>query len=155
MVPIFLIAQFFGVTNTRFSVIIVASALGMPFPVWLLKGYFDTIPVTLEEAALVDGCTRVAALARIILPLSAPGLLSVFMVTFILGWSQFVVPLVLITDTNLLPATVGIFRLMDEMQVRWNLVMAATLVTVVPPIIVYFFAQKHIVGGLTAGGVKQ
>ncbi|NPV55016.1 MAG: carbohydrate ABC transporter permease [Firmicutes bacterium] len=155
LVPVFVMAAKLNAINTYAAVFVTAAATGLPFPILLLKGYFDTISSSLDEAAMVDGCTRLQAIIRILLPLAVPGLVSAFMTTFILGWAQFIIPLILITDTSKMPVTVGIYRLLGETTIQWNLVMAATLLSVVPPMLVYLVAQRRVAAGLVMGAIKE
>jgi len=154
IVPLFFIILRLGLFDAYLSVILVATALGLPFPVWLLTSYFDTIPVEIEEAAMVDGCSRLQAIRRVLLPSIAPGVFTGFMLAFAIAWCRFLTPNVFITSDSKWPITVGIYNVARELVVEWNLVMAASLIGLIPPVILYFLAQRYIVGGLTAGAVK-
>ena len=121
-----------GLLDTHFAVTMVYIALGVPLATWLLKSTIDGIPRSLDEAAMIDGCNRFSVFWRIVLPLSAPGIASVFIIPVIAGWSQFLVPFLLLTQNNLMPIGVGIFnfrgmtsRIREESQAHKSLVSGA------------------------------
>lgn len=155
MVPLYRYMSRLGLIDTHFSVIMVYIALGVPLASWLLKGSIDTIPRSLDEAAMIDGCTRFSVFWRIILPLSGPGIASVFIITVIAGWSQFLVPFLLLTRNELLPIGVGIFDFKGmQNDLSTQLLAAACLISVVPAIVVFLALQRLILGAMTAGAVK-
>ena len=121
----------------------------------MLKGFLDGIPQSLEDAAMIDGCTRWGAFMRVILPLSLPGLTSAFVLNAILGWSQFVVPFILISKPALLPIAVGIFNFQGTYsQNSTQILAAASVLSILPAVAVFLILQRLIVGALTAGAVK-
>jgi multiple sugar transport system permease protein len=121
----------------------------------MLKGFMDSIPRSLEEAAMIDGCTRLGALFRVILPLAIPGLASAFILNAILGWSQFVVPFILLSRPELQPISVGIFNFQGTYTATsTQLVAAASVLSIVPAVAVFLLLQRFIVGALLAGAVK-
>ncbi len=155
MVPLYRYMNKLGLIDTHFGVIMVYIALGVPLASWLLKGSIDTIPKSLDEAALIDGCTRFSVFWRIILPLSGPGIASVFIITVIAGWAQFLVPFLLLTRNDLLPIGVGIFDFKGmQTDSSIQLLAAACLISVVPAIIVFLALQRLILGAMTSGAVK-
>ena len=154
IIPLYLLVRSIGLTNTYIAPILVISVVCLPFPIWMLRSYFDALPIELEESGMVDGCTRFAAMRRITLPSAAPGIFAAVILCVTFTWSQFLIPLVMVTETSLAPVTVAIYRMTTEFHVLWNLVMAATIVSIVIPVMVFFFSQKWIVAGLTAGSVK-
>ena len=155
MVPLYRYMSALGLTDTHFGVIMVYIALGVPLAVWLLKNTIDGIPRSLDEAALIDGCTPFSAFWRIIVPLSSPGIASVFIISVIAGWSQFLVPFLLITRESLTPVAVGIFNYSGSSNdSSVQLLAAACLISVVPAIIAFLALQRLILEAMTAGAVK-
>jgi multiple sugar transport system permease protein len=155
MVPLYRYMNKLGLIDTHFGAIMVYIALGVPLASWLLKGSIDSIPKSLDEAAMIDGCSRFAVFWRIILPLSGPGVASVFIITVIAGWSQFLVPFLLLTRNDLLPIGVGIFNFKGmQTDSSIQLLAAACLISVVPAIVAFLTLQRFILGAMTAGAVK-
>lgn len=155
MVPLYRYMSRLGLTDTHFGVIMVYIALGVPLAVWLLKNTIDGIPRALDEAALIDGCTPLGVFWRIIVPLSTPGVASVFIISVIAGWSQFLVPYLLITRESLTPVAVGIFNYSGSSNdSSIQLLAAACLISVVPAIIAFLALQRLILEAMTAGAVK-
>lgn len=155
LVPLYRYMSRLGLVNTDFGAIMVYIAIGTPLAAWLLKGSIDGIPRSLDEAAMIDGASRFAVFWRIILPLSGPGIASVFIITVIAGWSQFLVPFLLLTSTNLMPIGVGIFNFEGTMSSSSTQVLAAAcLISVVPAIVVFLLLQRMILGAMTAGAIK-
>lgn len=152
-IPIFMILNKIGLYDTYIGVIIAILATSMAFPILLLRSFFDGIPVALEEAAAIDGCSRIGTLFRIIVPLSTPGIATTFALSFFTGWGQYLYPLILTRNPAKTPLTVGIARLIDN-QTPWEMVMTGTLLAIIPAVIIYLCAQKYLVQGLTAGSVK-
>ncbi|WP_428242360.1 carbohydrate ABC transporter permease [Gynuella sp.] len=155
MVPLYRYMSSLNLIDSHWGAIMVYIALGVPLVTWLLKGFIDGIPVSLDEAALIDGCNRFTAFWRIILPLAAPGIASAFIITVITGWSQFLVPFLLITKESLTPIAVGIFNYAgSQNDSSMQLLAAACLISVVPAIIAFLTLQRFILGAMTAGAVK-
>jgi multiple sugar transport system permease protein len=155
MVPLYRYMDRIGLTDSLFGAGLVYVAISAPLFTWMLKGFLDGIPQSLEDAAMIDGCTRWGAFLRVILPLSLPGLTSAFVLNAILGWSQFIVPFILISKPALLPIAVGIFNFQGTYsQTSTQFLAAASVVSIVPAIVVFLLLQRLIVGALTAGAVK-
>ncbi|WP_413989570.1 carbohydrate ABC transporter permease [Labrys okinawensis] len=155
MVPLYRYMNRVGLTDSHFGVIMVYIALGVPLAAWLLKGTVDAIPKSLDEAAMIDGCSRFSTFWRIILPLSGPGIASVFIITVIAGWSQFLVPFLLLTKNDLLPIGVGIFNFKGmQTDSSIQLLASACLISVVPAIVAFLLLQRLILGAMTSGAVK-
>ncbi len=153
-IPLFALMQTFNLINTVFALMLAYLTFTIPFCTWLLIGYFRTIPTELDEAALVDGATRLQALVHIILPLTAPALVVVALFSFTLSWNEFLYALVLTSNQYARTATVGINTMVAEDVFFWGQMMAASAVAATPPVLMYFFSQKWVVGGLTLGSVK-
>jgi multiple sugar transport system permease protein len=153
-IPLF---QLFGdlhLLNTLQGLILADLTFTVPFCTWLLVGYFKTVAVDMEEAALVDGCTRLTVLLRITLPLSAPALVVVALFSFTMSWNEFLYAVVFNTNSNVRPVTAGLTGMVTEDVFFWGRMMAAAALGSVPPILLYTAAQRWIVQGLTLGGVK-
>lgn len=148
--------QFYDLTlvNTYLSIIITNAAFNLAFAVWILQGFFASIPKEVEEAAHLDGAGRVRALWHVMLPLTLPGLVTTAIFTFIAAWNEYVVALTLMTDDARKPLTVGISSYVTGYQQHWDELFAASLIAVVPVVILFALIEKHLVGGLTAGSVK-
>ncbi len=155
IIPMFRSLIAMNLFDSAFAVIVTISAMPVPIVVWLLKNYFDTIPVELEEAAAVDGCTRVGALFRILLPVSMPGVVTALIIAFTTTYNQFFIPMVFLSSESKYPALVGVYTMASELVPPWHLVMAASLVVLIPPLVVFFVCQRYVMGGLTAGAVKS
>ena len=155
MVPLYRYMDRVGMTDSQFGAALVYIAISAPLFTWMLKGFLDGIPQSLEDAAMIDGCTRWGAFMRVILPLSLPGLTSAFVLNAILGWSQFIVPFILISKPSLLPIAVGIFNFQGMYsQTSTQTLAAASVLSIIPAVIVFLLLQRLIVGALTAGAVK-
>jgi multiple sugar transport system permease protein len=155
MVPLYRYMDRVGLTDSQFGAALVYIAISAPLFTWMLKGFLDGIPQSLEDAAMIDGCTRWGAFMRVILPLSLPGLTSAFVLNAILGWSQFIVPFILISKPALLPIAVGIFNFQGMYsQTSTQTLAAASVLSIIPAVIVFLLLQRLIVGALTAGAVK-
>ncbi|OWV83161.1 carbohydrate ABC transporter permease [Rhizobium sp. R693] len=155
MVPLYRYMAAIGLTDSHFGAAMVYIALAVPMVTWILKGFIDGIPRSLDEAALIDGCSHFAVFWRIVLPLSTPGIASAFIITVIAGWSQFLVPFLLISKESLMPIGVGIFQYAGtQNDSSIQLLAAACLVSVVPAIVAFLSLQRLILGAMTAGAVK-
>lgn len=155
IVPLYQVMRAYRLLNTLASVIVVTAAFAMPMVIWLMHAYFQTIPRELEEAAMVDGCSRFGAMARVVLPLAAPGLSAAAIYAFILGWDQLLFPLTFLTRSELRPIPLALYDFSGYNIVYWHELMAAATLAVVPPAIAFAVVQKYLVGGLTAGAIKS
>jgi multiple sugar transport system permease protein len=155
MVPLYRYMDRIGLTESHFGAGLIYIAIAAPLFTWMLKGFVDTIPQSLEDAAMIDGCTRFGAFMRVILPLSLPGLTSAFVLNAILGWSQFIIPFILLSKPALLPISVGIFNFQGTYsQTSTQILAAASVLSIVPAVVVFLALQRFIVGALMAGAVK-
>lgn len=145
-----------GLVDTYPGMILAGSIFTTPFSTWLLVSYFRNIPVSLEEAAFVDGASRLKVLTKIILPLLGPAIAAVAIYSFITGWSQqFLLSLVLVQNDKLMPVTQGLYQFFSRSSVRWTELMAAALVTSSIPFLMFISIQGTLVKGMTAGAVKE
>lgn len=155
VIPIYLYFSKVGLLDNYTGLIMVYIATQVPFSTWLLKGYFDSIPIELEEAARVDGATRMQALFKIILPISVSGIASTIIFISVNAWSQFILPFILISNANLYPVSVGILMAQGTyQQISIQLVAAASVLALLPSIVLVLVLQKFIIAALTEGAVK-
>lgn len=154
IIPYFQLMAKAGLINNYLSLILAYVSFALPFSTWMLIGFFRSIPIELDEAAMVDGCNRIQAFGRVVLPLSLPGLVAVSIFTFLLAWNAYVFALVLTTDPNMFPLSVGIPNMLGEYQVLWNELMAAAILGGLPAIALYGLLERYLVEGLTAGALK-
>lgn len=143
-----------GLVNTYTSLILVNAAFNLAFSVWILSGFFSSIPAEVEEAAMLDGCSRIKVLRTITLPLALPGLLTAVIFTFISAWNEFVIALTLTSSPEIRPLTVGITGFIGLYEVQWHYVFAVSLIAIVPVVILFISIEKWLVSGLTAGSIK-
>jgi multiple sugar transport system permease protein len=143
-----------NLTDTLLSLILVNAAFNLPFCVWILHGYFASIPKELEEAAFLDGAGRTQALIRVTLPISMPGVVTAMVYTFIGAWNEYIVALTVTSSPNRQPLTVAIPSFVTQYQEHWQYLFATSLIAIVPVVILFIFIERYLVGGLTAGSVK-
>jgi multiple sugar transport system permease protein len=154
-IPLYRYFARLNVLDSHISTAMVYIAILVPLATWMLKGFFDGIPPALDEAAMVDGCTRFGAFRRIVLPLILPGLTSVFVLTAILAWGQFVVPYILLSEPSLLPISVGILNFQGNYaSTSPNVVAAGGVLAMLPAIATFVILQRFIVRALTSGAIK-
>lgn len=156
IIPLFKLMKNVGLLNTYWSMILPGAAFLIPTGIWLLRSYLMKIPRELEEAAWVDGASRLYILRRVIMPIAMPGIVVVAIATFIGAYAQqFLFALTFNSSSDLYPLPVGINQFFGRQQVVWNEVMAASLVGILPVLAIYIFLQRYIIAGLTAGAVKE
>jgi len=156
LIPLFKMMKTLGFLNTYQAMIVPGAAFLIPTGIWLLRSYLMKIPRELEEAAWVDGATRMYILRRVIIPIAMPGIVVVAIATFIGAYAQqFLFALTFNSSTDLYPLPVGIYQFFGRQTVLWNELMAASLVGILPVLIIYIFLQRYIIAGLTAGAVKE
>ncbi len=140
--------------NTYLSLIIVNAAFNLAFSTWIMVAYFSTIPVELEEAAAIDGASRLGVLRRVTLPLALPGIITATIFTFIAAWNEFVIALTLAQSPDIHPLTVGVTTFIGQYRVEWQYLFTSSLIAIVPVVILFIVIEKWLVGGLTAGSIK-
>jgi multiple sugar transport system permease protein len=143
-----------NLVNTYAAVILTNAAFNLAFAIWILHGFFASIPVDVEEAAELDGAGRWTTLRLVMLPLTLPGLVTAVVFTFIAAWNEYVVALTLMQDDAKKPLTVGINSYVTGYEQNWDQLFAASLIAIVPVVILFALIERHLVGGLTAGSVK-
>jgi multiple sugar transport system permease protein len=154
-IPLFALFVSLRLTNTLHGLALAHLTFTVPFSTWMLMGYFRTIPVELEEAALVDGATRWGALWRVVVPLSAPALVVVAVFSFTLSWNEFLYALVLVQRKELMTAPVGLTFFQTADLFYWGAIMAASTLMALLPVLLYVIGQRWVISGWTAGAVKH
>ena len=154
MIPLYLIMDSLGLLNQLLGLVLVYSTTAIPFCVWMLKGYFDTIPKELEEAALMDGASTGMIFWRIMLPLSLPAVAVTALFSFMTAWNEFILAAVFMNDENKYTLPVGLKQMVGQFATEWGNFAAAAILVSIPVVALFFALQKNLVGGLTSGGVK-
>jgi arabinogalactan oligomer / maltooligosaccharide transport system permease protein len=155
LVPILILAIQFDLVGTYRGLVIAYAVTSVPFSIWILKGYYDTVPVELEEAARIDGCSQLEAFVRVLLPLSTPALAIVFLFNFLAAWNEFVLARVLIgSSTELFTWPLGILRFQAQFQTQWGDLAAASVLVSIPIVALFLYSSKWLISGVTLGGVK-
>jgi multiple sugar transport system permease protein len=154
VIPLFVFMSNLKLINTLWSVVLANVTFIMPFATWMLKGYFDSIPRELEEAAYIDGTSRLGALLRVTMPLAAPGVAATALYSAILAWDEYLFARTFLNTNSVWTISVGLGSFRGEYITFWNEVMAASLVGTLPIIVIFLLLERQLVGGLTAGAVK-
>jgi len=154
IIPFYILVKQLGIVNTRLALVLSYTTFCLPFCLWLLRAFFESIPLELEEAALVDGAGRGRAVWHVVLPLALPGLIAAAIFTFILAYNDFLFALVLITSEELKTLPVGVNDLFNATIVDWGMIMAAGVMITVPAVLFFAAVQRYLVQGWGAGGVK-
>lgn len=143
-----------GILDTHLSLIVAYVSFALPFSIWMLTGYFRSIPEELEESARIDGATRLGAYLRVTLPLAGPGIAATVIYCFILAWNEYLFATTFISSPELRTLPIGLQAFIGQYQTDWNLLMAGAVVTTMPVVALFVFLQRYLVAGLTAGAVK-
>jgi ABC-type glycerol-3-phosphate transport system permease component len=154
LIPLFLIMSTLGLVNSYGSVILLNGAFLLPYATWVARAFFDGIPMDLEEAAWVDGCTRWQGLLHVVIPLSAPGVASVGVFTFIGAWNDYLLANVFLRDESVMTIPVGIQRFTQQYGSDWGNIMAAATLGMIPSLVIFGLLQRYMVAGALAGSVK-
>jgi multiple sugar transport system permease protein len=153
-IPLYVIITTLGLGNTQRGLMLTYLTFTIPFCTWMLMGYFRGMPAELEEQAMVDGCTKIGALVRILLPLSAPGLVASAIFSFTLAWNEFLLALVITMDQSTMTVPIKLTMMVVGDQYIWGQLMAGAVLASIPVAILYFIGQRFVVQGLAAGAVK-
>lgn len=153
-IPVYIIMEALGLLGTLTSLVLVYGITAIPFCVFMLKGYFDTIPRELEEAAIIDGASQFAIFWRIVLPLARPALAVTALFSFMTAWNEFILAATFMNEEVSFTLPVALQRYVGDYSTEWGRFAAGALVVSIPVVALFFALQKHLVGGLTAGGVK-
>ncbi len=153
-VPYAIIMGKLGIMNNRAALVVVYLSFSVPYALWLLVGFFQTVPVEIEESARVDGANKLQVFLRVVLPIVAPGIVAVAIYTFINVWNEFLYSLIMMNSSNKMTVAVALRSLSGQEVLDWGVMMAASAIVVVPSVIFFMLIQKRIAGGLAAGAVK-
>ena len=143
-----------GLTDSRMGLVLINAAFNQAFTIWLLRGTFMSISPDMEQAATIDGCNRVQAMMRILLPVAAPGIVTTLIFIFINAWNEYTVALCLISSETIKPLTVGINIFNGYNMIQWQYLFAGSIYAIIPVVIMFMCIEKHLVSGLASGGVK-
>lgn len=154
LVPLYIMFAKLNVIDTIMGVVIVHVMLVAPFSVWILRGFFQTVPTEIEEAALIDGCNKLQTILKIFVPLAAPGIAAIWLNAFLMSWSEYLFASILIISEPVKTLPVGLAYFLQEYSIEWGVMMAASVLVAVPAVVGFAFAGRYFIQGLTAGGVK-
>ena len=155
LVPLFILAIQLDMLGSYRGLVIAYSVTSVPFSIWILKGYYDTVPIELEEAARIDGASQLEAFWRVLLPLSTPALAIVFLFNFLAAWNEYVLARVLIgSETELFTWTLGILRFQAQFRTQWGDLAAASILISIPIVALFLYSSRWLISGITLGGVK-
>jgi len=155
IIPMFIYIKAMGLLGTFTGLMITYLTFVVPFSTWALTNFFDSIPIDLEEAAMIDGCTRMGAMVRVVLPVATPGLLAVSTYCFLTSWNEFVFAMVFMGDQNRWTLPVGLAALTSQYALDWGLLTAGGIISLVPAIVIMLFLQRYLIAGLMAGAIKE
>jgi arabinogalactan oligomer/maltooligosaccharide transport system permease protein len=155
LLPMYIMLMKLGLLNSYIGIVIVYSSTALPFCVWQMKGYYDTIPFSLEEAARIDGCTRWQAFYKIILPLASPAIVITALFSFMSAWSEYIVAAQILQDRSLYTLPIGLKSFQSNLTTEWGLYAAASLVVSIPVVVLFIILSRYLVSGLTLGSVKE
>ena len=154
VIPLFITLRRFGLLNTFTGLILTQTGFLLPFTIWLLRAYFESLPTDMEEAARIDGCSRLGTFFRIVLPLSAPGMSATFVITFLLTWNELLIPITLGTSKEVQTLPVLLSSFISDFSLQYSIINATAFLALTPTVILALLLQKYVVAGLTAGAVK-
>ncbi len=154
IISLFKVIAFLDLIDSPYSLIYVNAVFTLAFSTWLMSGYFSTIPKELEEAARIDGCNRFMALMLVILPIARPGVVTIVIFSFITAWNEFMFAFTFISTPEQMPLTSGLFRFVGKFSTQWHHLMAASILAIIPVVILFMYIEKNLVGGLAGGAVK-
>jgi multiple sugar transport system permease protein len=155
VLPLFIIFKRIGLLDKFSGVILANVMLQLPFVIVILRPYFLKIPKTLEDAARIDGCSFVGALLRIIIPLALPGIIAAAILTFLFTWGEFVFALTFLSRNEMQPVTIAVYNAIDQYGIRYDHLMASSVVAIIPVVLIFIFLQRYIRGGLMVGGLRE
>ena len=154
LIPIYLLLARLQMTNTYRGLVLAYIVSSIPFSIWILKGYYDTIPVDLEEAAMIDGASRLGTFTRMVLPLSTPALAIVFLFNFMQSWQEFPVAYRIVTNDVLWTWPLGIKAMQGQFETEWGMYAAGSMLIMLPVVLLFLYSAKWLISGLTLGSVK-
>jgi arabinogalactan oligomer/maltooligosaccharide transport system permease protein len=154
LLPMYIMLLKLHLINSYLGIIVIYSSTALPFCVWQMKGYYDTIPFSLEESARIDGCTRWQAFRRVVLPLAAPALVITALFSFMTAWAEYIVAAQVLQDTSLFTLPLGLKQFESSMSTQWGLYAAGSLIVSIPAVALFLFLGRWLISGLTLGSVK-
>lgn len=154
IIPFYVLIRYLGLVNTHLALILAYTAFTLPFSLWMLRTFFQSIPLDLEEAALTDGASRAKAVFYVVLPTALPGVVATSIFTFILAWNDYIFVRILISSDELKTLSVGIADLYNSSVIDWGMIMSGCMLIIVPVVVVFSYLQKYLVAGWGTGGVK-
>lgn len=154
IIPYFQLMSDLGLLNSYLALVLAYSSFALPFSVWMLIGFFRSIPRAIDEAAIMDGASYLQTFFRVILPLAKPGLVAVALFTFLIAWNSYLWALVLTTDSTMHVLSVGVANMVGEYRVQWNELMAAAVIAALPVMVLFSLLEKHLINAITSGAVK-
>ena len=155
LIPFFVLMSNFGLVDTHAGIIITHMSIALPFCLWMLTGYFNGIPKELDQAALIDGCSRLGVLFRILYPVALPGMVVTGFFAFVVSWGDYLFVSILSQSQATQTLTMGLQTFLNSLQVKWGLITAGTVIAIVPTIVFFSIVQRRLVAGLTAGSVTS
>lgn len=154
LIPFYVLMSNLGLVDSRLGLILTHTSITLPFALWMLTGYFNAIPRDLDQAALIDGCSRLGVLFRIIYPIAIPGMVVAGFFAFVVSWGDYLFVSILSQSQETQTLPIGLQTFMSSLQVKWGLITAGTVIAIVPTIVFFAIVQRRLVAGLTAGAVK-
>lgn len=154
LIPFYVLMSNLGLVDSHIGLILTHTSITLPFALWMLTGYFKAIPQELDQAALIDGCSRLGVLFRIIYPVAVPGLVVAGFFAFVVSWGDYLFVSILSQSNETQTLPIGLQAFMQSLQVRWGLITAGTVIAIVPTVLFFAVVQRRLVAGLTAGAVK-
>lgn len=155
LLPLYIMIAKLGLVNTFLGLSVFYVATALPFCIWQMKGFYDTIPVSLEEAARIDGCSQLSAFTKVILPVATPGLVITALFSFMTAWSEYIVAAQVLQDRELFTLPLGIKSFQASMTTQWGLYAAASILVSLPVVAIFLALSRYLVSGMTLGAVKE
>ncbi len=153
LIPLFVIFSRLGIMDTYIALVLAYATFTIPFSTWMMTSFFNAIPYELDESAMIDGCSRFGALVRVVFPIAMPGISATGIYIFITAWNEFVFASVL-TSRSVRTIPIALQNMVGEFQIAWGLLTAGGVVSAIPVLVLFFFIQKQLIAGMTAGAVK-
>ncbi len=155
IIPLYIIFSKLSLINSPIAVVLANTAITIPFATWMMKGFFDGIPISLEEAAQIDGCGILSSIVKVILPLSLPGIATTVIYVAVLSWSDFLFARTFLNDPTKWTITTGVYSMIGEHLIMWEEICAVSVVSILPITVLFMFFQKYLISGMALGAVKQ